>query len=388
MRIALVLNDDFSMWRFRKGLISALAECGHRVYTLTPRGPYTGLLEDLGAVHRHVPMYRFVSPLKDIRLGWSLYLAFRRDRIDLVHNMTAKPAIYGAIAGRLAGVERIVALVSGNGIPSMEGAGWKWKLVCVLVRTLYRLAFRITDRVWFQNPDDLSFFVSKGLVAREKAILIRGSGVDLGEFSTDAIDYSKVQCLRKDLGLDESTPVVMMVVARLIWSKGVREFSEAAEILMRRGPRARFILIGPLDPEHPEAVPASYLQERASENFRAIIGFRDDIRECLSLADIVTLPSYFREGVPRGLIEALAMGKPIVTTDHTGCREVVEDGRNGYLVPIKDPAALANAIRRLLEDESLRKELGRNSRRKAETEFDERSVVSGILTDLYGMAPR
>jgi len=384
VRIALVLNDDFSMWQFRRGLIATLCRLGHTVYTITPPGPYVGHLEGLGAVHRPLRMYRFVSPLGDVRVLYALYRTLRRDRIELVHNMTVKPTIYGALAARLAGVPRVTALVSGLGIPFMAGGPGR-RLMRLTVRALYRFALGLTDKVWFQNPEDLELFIADGLVARSKAVLIRGSGVDLDEVSAERADRTTIGALRRELGLEQAGLVAVMVVARLIWSKGVREFKEAAHLLARRCPDVRFVLVGPYEREHPDAVGGGYLEVDLPSNFTAVTRFREEVREILALGDIVVLPSYFREGVPRVLLEALSLGKPIVTTDHPGCRETVEPHLNGHLVPVRDSSALADAIADLAADAGKRQRFGAHSRRKAELEFDERLVVRRVLREIYGL---
>jgi len=386
LRIALVLNDDFSMWQFRKGLIAALRRDGHTVFTYTPSGPWVKRLEDIGAIHRAIPLFRFVSPLRDLALVWTLCRWFSRDRVDLVHNMTVKPTIYGAFAARLTRVRRVVALVSGAGLPFLEGGGVKRRVLRAMVIGLYRQALGLTDRVWFQNSDDLRFFVATGLLKAEKALLIRSGGVDVAEFSELAIDHSAVRKLRQELRIEGDRPIVVMVVARLIWSKGIKEFVEAAGILRQRCSNTRLYLFGPYDHGHPDEIPPGYLEGLETQNFQAIPAFRTDVREILSLADIVVLPSYFGEGVPRVLLEAAAMGKPIVTTDNPGCREVVEHSRNGYLVPVKDPEALAAAIADLSDSKTTRVAFGRRSRAKAETEFDERLVVNRIVRELYQLA--
>ena len=385
MRIALVLNDDFSTWQFRKGLIATLCRGGHTVFAYTPSGPWVRRLEEIGAIHRAIPLYRFVSPLRDLLLFWVLCRWFSRDRVDLVHNMTVKPTIYGAFAARLMGVRRVVALVSGVGLPFLDGGGFERRVLRVTVVGLYRTALGLTDRVWFQNPDDLEFFVAARLLKAEKALLIRSGGVNVEEFSEAAVDQSAVHKLRAELRLEGDGPIVVMIVARLIWSKGVKDFVEAAKALAQRLSKARLFLFGPYDHGHPDEIPPGYLEAFESDNFHAIIDFRTDIKEILSLADVVVLPSYFGEGVPRVLLEALAMSKPIVTTDNPGCREVVEHGRNGYLVPIKDPGSLAGAIADLSDSETKRVRFGRRSRAKAETEFDERLIVERIVRELYGL---
>jgi N,N'-diacetylbacillosaminyl-diphospho-undecaprenol alpha-1,3-N-acetylgalactosaminyltransferase len=385
VRIALVINDDFSMWQFRKGLITELRRAGHVVFAYTPAGPWVKRVEVLGAIHRTIPIFRFVSPLRDLALVWVLRRWLAKDRIDLVHNMTVKPTIYGAFAARLAGVRRVVALVSGIGLPFLDGGGIRRRALRATVVALYRTALRLTDRVWFQNGDDLRFFVTMGLLEESKAVLIRSSGVDITEFSAMAVDPRVLPRLRQELSVDGTRPLVVMIVARLIWSKGVREFVEAAELLRQQSSHARLLLIGPYDPGHPDEISPGYLEARAADNFRVVTTFRTDVREILSLADVVVLPSFFGEGVPRVLLEASAMSKPIVTTDNPGCREVVEHRHNGFLVPVKDSEALAAAIAELSADTALRREFGRRSRSKVEAEFDERLVVDRIIRELYGL---
>jgi glycosyltransferase involved in cell wall biosynthesis len=388
LRIALVLNDNFSMWHFRKGLIRTLCQEGHDVFTVTPDGPFVKQLESLGAKHRSVPMNRFVGPLADVAMVWHLFWTFRRERIDLVHNMTVKPTIYGAVAARLAGVPKTVALVSGIGLPFMDGGGWRRRALRIAVTAMYRLAFALTDKVWFQNPDDVSFFVSLGLLSHEKTVLIRGSGVNVDEFDAAMVDAEALTGLRRELGIGPDTTTLMMVVARLIWSKGIKEFVETAALLVEECPDARFCLVGPFDPGHPDAIPFEYLEKMKSRNLFIHTKFRQDVRELLAVADIVVLPSYFREGVPRVLLEALSLGKPIVTTDHPGCRETVDNGINGWLVAPRDSKALAGSLIPLIADGDMRRRFGQSSRRKAEREFDEHDVVGGVLTRLYGLDAR
>ena len=283
-------------------------------------------------------------------------------------------------------VRRVVALVSGAGFPFLEGGGIKRRALRATVSGLYRTALGLTDRVWFQNSDDLGFFVTTGLLTAEKALLIRSGGVNIAEFSMAGVDQKAVPKLRKELKIEGGGPIVMMIVARLIWSKGIKEFVAASRILQQGCSRAQLLLFGPYDHGHPDEVPPGFLESVRAENFRAMTLFRTDVREILSLADVVVLPSYFGEGVPRILLEASAMGKPIVTTDNPGCREVVEHGRNGYLVPVKDPRALAAAIADLSNSEAVRVEFGRHSRLKAETEFDEQLIVDRIVRELYEVA--
>lgn len=383
MKVVMVESDDFAFWNLRRYLITTLVKQGIDLTLVTPEGPYVPMLIGLGLKHVSVSMRRCVSPLSDIKLFFDLYRVFCSEKPDIVHNMTSKPNTYGSLAAWAAGVPRIAALVCGAGAGFAQGSGWKQKMMRLAVSWLYRLAGQITHRVWFLNPDDLAMFVNLGLTRQEKALLTRGEGVNVNYFSPHAVDSGAVKKLRTDFNIAPSTKVVIMV-SRMIWSKGVREFTDAAETISKAGISARFLLIGPVDLESPDRVPKEYLESKNS-SFFSYLGFRADVRELMALADVVTLPSYYREGVPLVLLQALAMGKPIVTSDNVGCRETVEEGRNGYLVPIRNSQAFAGAVQKLLHDDTLRESFGRRSRSKAEEEFDDSIVIDRVMTELYGI---
>ncbi len=385
MRCALVLNDDFSAWHFRKNLIRTLCERGIDVCVITPDGPYVSYIQSLGARHIPVKMTRFLSPIGDLRLLMGLYRIFSSGEYDLVHNMTIKPNIYGAVAARLAGVPKIVGLVSGLGYAFSGDMYWRDRVLRTVVSWMYWVAGKLSNRFWFQNEEDFRFFVEARLLDPTKAVLIRGSGINLQEYSPEAVERGDVERLRTELGMAESTQLVLMMVARVVWSKGVREFIEASQRVGRSGRDVHFLLVGPQDPASPDPVPKEFLHQVVSPRL-TWLGFRRDVKEILALADIVVLPSYYREGVPRVLLEAMALGKPIVTTDNVGCREVVESGKNGFIVPPKDPEALASAIDLLLDSSALRASFGGYGRAKAKQEFDESLVIRRVLTELYGLS--
>jgi N,N'-diacetylbacillosaminyl-diphospho-undecaprenol alpha-1,3-N-acetylgalactosaminyltransferase len=275
--------------------------------------------------------------------------------------------------------------VCGAGAGFTEGAGWEKKMLRLAVSWLYRLAGKITHRVWFLNPDDLTMFVNSGLTSPDKTLLTRGEGVNVKIFAPDQVDSGAVEKLRTELKIAPSTKVVIMV-ARMIWSKGVKEFIDAAEMVHKAGIPARFLLIGPIDPDSWDAVSETYLLSINSP-YLSYLGFRSDIRELMALADVVTLPSYYPEGVPLVLLQGMAMRKSIVTTDNVGCREVVEEGKNGFLVPVHDSQAFAAAVEKLLRDDQLRESFGRCSRAKAEEEFDESIVIDKVMAELYEIRP-
>jgi len=337
------------------------------------------LLRQYEVQHIPVTVNRFINPRDDLRLFWTLYGIFRRERFDIVHNNTIKPNIYGALAAKLAHSGAVYGAVRGRGAVFADTPDPRRKALRRVVKNLYKLAFYFIDQVQFLNLDDLEFFVATGMIKRKKTTLIRSSGVNTSYFSREALNQQVLKRLKLELGISEGTLVVSMF-ARAHWTKGVREFIDAAKALSLNYP-VKFLFVGKTE-DAPDAVPTEYLLQQQSQSFRWL-GWRNDVRELMAVSDIVTLPSYYPEGIPRSLLEAMAMEKPIVTTDSIGCREVVEYGRNGFLVPTKNERPLAAAIETLLRDASLRESFGRNSRRKVEHEFSEDIIVQQVLEKLY-----
>jgi N,N'-diacetylbacillosaminyl-diphospho-undecaprenol alpha-1,3-N-acetylgalactosaminyltransferase len=384
MKIALVNPDAFTVWQFRRGLIEALMKQGVSVHVVNADDAYADRVKALGVTYHPVQFSRFLDIKGDAIYLASLWKIFRKESFDIVHNFTVKPNVYGAIAAKLAGVPRIIDTVEGLGFVFSCFKGLRGRLFQRLLVALYRLAFGLSDRVWFVNGDDMDFMVSSGIVRRQKAVLIRSIGINLTQYSMASVDSYRLENLKRELGVAPGVVLVSMIVSRLVWSKGVAEFVEAARMLLPHFPRARFILVGPVDEGSPDYVPMSFVEKELPPNV-CWSDFRDDVRELLALSEVVVLPSYYGEGVPRILLEAMAMGKPIVATDNVGCREVVENGKNGFLVPVRDSSALAAAIETLITDDECRKQFGLYSRAKAEAEFDEAVVVKRVLGELYGL---
>jgi Glycosyltransferase len=383
MKIALVLNDDFSMYHFRGMLISGLIERNISVTVIVPPGEYTKLLQSLGASVISLRMSRFISPLQDIILFVAIYLLFRREKFDIVHNMTIKPNIFGSIAARLAGVKRVVCLVSGAGFVFSEKTNVGGRIFRLLIVQAYRFAMKFADCVWFQNPDDMDEFVKEGLIPERKTLVIKSGGINLEEFNMSQICHGDLSALRSELGVPELAKCVVMVAARMVWSKGVREFVEVAGKLKKYFPDWFFVMLTPSEPESPDAVPQSYIDKQKESNLVIIDTFRDDVKNFIALADIVVLVSYYREGVPRTLLEAMALEKPIITATGPGCKEVVEDGINGYKITPRNTDLLFDKLKVMMSDPELRLRFGRQSRIIAKREFDSEIVVKRIVNELY-----
>ncbi len=384
MKIALILNDDFSMWHFRGGLIKALVSKGIDVCVIVPPGPYVSKIEAIGARCLPIAMNRFITPFQDLKLISQLYKVFKSEQFDLVHNMTIKPNIFGTVAAKLAGIPRIVCLVSGIGyVFSDELNSIKSKTIRIIAIFLYRVSLGISHKTWFQNQDDLDFFIEQKIITPDKGIVIRSGGINIDEFSPSSVNSEILERLRTELHLDADCKCVVMVAARLIWSKGVREFIEASNLLKSAYPDWIFLMICPQDPGSPDSVPKEYIDTHRSDNLIVIDHFRDDIKNLIALADIMVLVSYYREGVPRTLLEGLSMSKPIIASNSVGCKEVVEEEINGFLVPVKNSQKLVEKLKLLMDDENKRKLFGKHSREIAKKYFDETIVINRVFKELY-----
>jgi N,N'-diacetylbacillosaminyl-diphospho-undecaprenol alpha-1,3-N-acetylgalactosaminyltransferase len=383
IRIALVLNDAFSMWQFRKGLIRELVRRGADVTIFTPGGAYVERLVSLGARHVDIPFVREFAPFRDAVVVWRLFREFRSQHFDIVHTMTLKPNIFGVIAARLARVRRVCALIEGLGMMFTAGAsdGWRWRVA----RVLYALTLRMTDRVWLMNRDDIQLLVAHAILPMKKVLLIEGTGIDADEYSSGQLDAGRRQALRVAMGAAGDATVALLLLSRLSFSKGVRQFAEAAHILRMRGVSIRCVLCGPLDPAAPDAVPQDYLDGLDDRDLAVRTGFVENARELIEASDIVVLPSYYREGIPRVLLEAQSMERPVVATDNVGCRDVVVDGVNGFLVPIGDATALADRLETLTVDPSLRVQFGRAGRARVLSRFADEIIVPKIISELYAL---
>jgi len=379
-KIALVSNTDYSMYYFRLGLIRALLAKRYDVHIVCPDGKYVQEFEKEGVkCHRLYVDRKGTNPFNELRTIWQLLRIFKKERFDLVHTFTIKPNIYGSIAAKFAGVPAIMNSVTGLGYVFIE-RGVKRKILRTLVVYLHRFAFRFSKKVVFLNDDDFGVFERCKIVDTRKGTVIKSEGVDTDKFSTANVSHDKLNTLSRELAIDkESRRILVTLISRLLWDKGVREFIEAANILKPKYPNSLFLLVGPIDTGNPAPVSKDYLEQAETRGLIKYLGERREVPEILHISDVVTLPSY-REGIPMVLLEAMCMEKPIVTTNSVGCKEVVEEGKNGFLVPVKDSVALASAIEKLINNEELRVRMGKYSREKVLREFDERIIVNKMLS--------
>ncbi|MBV8687590.1 MAG: glycosyltransferase family 4 protein [Alphaproteobacteria bacterium] len=360
--IVISINASWNILNFRLGLIRALQAAGHRVVALAPRDAYSERLEALGIEYRAIAMDKQgLSPARDLALLLRYVRALRAIRPDVFLGYTAKPNVYGSLAARMLGIA-VVSNVSGLGTAFIRGG-----LLSRIVSSLYRLAFRGASTVFFQNGEDRDLFVAQRIVPAEKARLLPGSGVDTARFAPAPLPAA------------EGRPFTFLLVGRLLWDKGVGEYVEAARRVRARAPGTRFRLLGFLDVENRTAVPRREVEAWAAEGLIDYLGHADDVRPAIAEADCVVLPSY-REGLPRTLIEAAAMARPLIATDVPGCRHAVEAGVNGLLCAVRDAGALADAMLEMIAAGPERRAAwGAAGRARVEAEFDERRVAALYL---------
>lgn len=306
------------------------------------------------------------NPFSDAKTLVFLTLTFIRLKPRMVVTFQHKPNVYGLIAAFLAGVPTRAGVVEGLGFVFTRGEEtFKKRLLRVVLKGLYKLSFNFAHKVFFLNPEDLREFVSQGLVRPEKTVLLGGIGVPLEEWPPFPAHLE---------------PLTFTLIARLLREKGVREFAEAARQVKARHPGVRFLLIGPVD-TNPGAIPEAEVRSWVEEGVLEWIPWTDDVRPYLRETSVYVLPSY-REGVPRSTQEAMAMARPVITTDAPGCRETVVDGLNGFLVPPRSSEALAGAMLRFIENPGLIVSMGEASRRLAEERFDAYKVAEKMLREL------
>jgi glycosyltransferase involved in cell wall biosynthesis len=353
-----------SLINFRWHLLHAMVALGHTVTGCSSGAP-TEVVNELAKIN---VSYRSISlertgwnPLNDLQSLYELCKLFKELGPDILLSYTVKPVIYGSIAASFVGIPHIYSMITGLGYSFLK-SDIKQKMVGLLVRGLYRFSLRGNRKVFFQNRDDINLFKKLHLLHDDhQAVLINGSGVDVNYFSEKPLP-SKISFL---------------LIARLIRDKGITEYVSAARILKNKYPEVTFYLVGPFD-DNPTSYLKNEVQSWVKEGIIIYLGAMSDVRLAISNSSVYVLPSY-REGTPRTVLEAMAMGRPIITTDAPGCRETVIDGRNGFLIPVKNAYALAEAMERFVLQPELTESMGKRSREIAESRFDVFKVNNDIL---------
>ncbi len=374
LRICYVVSQDLYFKLHRKDLARAVRDMGHQVIVLAGEDRERKAIEQEGFVFRPIRFFRGnLNPGKELVTFLDLLRAYRKYRPHIVHQVAFKPIVIGTWAARLTGIGAIVNSITGLGYAFTAGDLKRWPL-----RLIMEWGFRSVlqgDRVrtFFENPDDRSLFTSRGLVSPAHSRVIPGSGVDPNRFHPAP---------------EPPPPVTILLAARMLRDKGVADLVEAGCILKREGLDFRIVLAGTPDPANPASLSEGELKEWGRNGIADWIGFHNDMPALIAESQIVCLPSYYREGIPVSLIEAASCARPIVTTDAPGCRAIVADGVNGLLVPPKDPVRLAGALRTLIQNPQLRREMGRKGRELVLERFSISHVIEQTLAVYEELCPQ
>lgn len=373
MKLIFFANTDWYLYNFCVATAARLRKDGHEVVMLSPPGPFGERFATLGFRWIQLSMDRAsLNPLREAATLGRLLAILRQEQPDLLHNYTMKCVAYGALTARLARVPAVVNAVAGMGYVFTSDA-----LKARLLRPLVKMMMRMTlnDRrslLILQNPDDVMSFTDAGLIMQERIRLIRGTGVDTVMFQPPAPPLHPDGRLR------------VLLAARLLWEKGIREFADAAALLRQWGHDVECLLAGSPDPGNPHSVPEEQVRQWVDAGLIRWLGHVDDMPGLLNTVHVMVLPSYYREGVPKSLLEGAACGLALITTDRPGCREVVsKDGVDGLHTEAQSAMSLAKCIARLDNDRALLTQLGQRSRQKVLREFDERAVIQKTI-DVYG----
>ncbi len=372
LRIVIIGNQAFSLINFRGSLIRAMVEKKYEVVALAPdyNNKTKNQIKALGAVPMDYYLSRTgLNPFQDVYTFLQLFFLLRKLKPDMVLSYAVKPVIYGILAAWLARVPRRFALIEGLGYSFThigKKKNLKKKIIHQIVYILYRFSLPCATKVFFLNKDDLLEFISLGVINSQKAYLLGPIGVDIQDFYFTPF-------VKK--------PVTFLLVARLLREKGIYEFVEAARRIKSKYPNTRFLVVGGLDP-NPGSIKREEVESWVKEGVIEWPGHVEDVRPWISQASVFVLPSFYREGVPRSIQEAMAMGRPVITTDVPGCRETVIDGINGFLVPAQDVKALVQTMERFIQKPELIEKMGKESRRIAEERFDVHKINTRFLHEL------
>jgi glycosyltransferase involved in cell wall biosynthesis len=386
-RVAVVAPDDWTIWCFYRHLIAALQSEGAEVTAFTADGPHVPRLLALGMRHVAVPYARFVDPLEDVRLYRTLRRVFTEARFEIVQNITIKANLFGALAAAAAGVDDIVNTVEGAGLLYSDGPSRKVRAIRAIAELGLRRARRVVAQYWFVNERDRDVFVQRGLADPERSVVAIATGVDTKQFDPETVSNAMITAFRDELGIPAQLPIVVNVAGRLLRSKGIAEFIEAARILKERGVEAQFVLVGPEEPNHPDAFPITALRDAVQAGIVKWVSFREDVWTVYAAATVAVVVTYYAEGTPKGVLEGMAMARPIVCSDVPSIRALVSHGKDGMLVKTRSGPMLAETVASLLASPGLRKRLGAAGRTKALTEFDAELAARAAVEQVYGRLP-
>jgi len=366
-KIVISSNTAWSIYNFRLNLIRILKEEGYEIIIVAP---YDECAKKLKGEFEYYDIFinnKGTNPFEDIKTFMQYCKLYKKLKPDIVLNFTIKPNIYGTLACGLLNIKTI------NNITGLGTLFINQNLVTKIVKYLYKISQKKAAKIFFQNKDDFYLFINEKLVDKNKCDILPGSGVDVKKFKP-------IEVKKKD------NIFRFLLIARMLWDKGVGEYVEAAKIIKQKYQNVEFQLLGPIGVDNPKAISKDQIDKWVKEGIVNYLGVTDDVREYIARADCIVLPSYYREGIPRTLLEAASMEKPIITTNSVGCKEVVDDGINGFLCRVKDVRDLADKMEKMMNlDEEERKKMGKRGRKKVLRKFDEKIIIERYLSVIRSM---
>ena len=362
-KIAIVVNDSWYAWNMRARLARFFRKNGYEVVFICPYDKYSEKIKK-EFIYIDIKLNtKSVNPLEDIKLIYKYYKIYKELKPDIILHYTIKPNIYGTIAASFLNIPTI------NNIAGLGTLFIKQNIVTKIAKFLYKFSQKRATKVFFQNRDDFDMFTSEKLVEKGKSDILPGSGVDIDKFMP--------------VEKEEDGIFRFLIVSRMLWAKGIAEYVEAAKIIKKKYKNVEFQLLGHLDVKSPTAIPKEQMDIWVNDKLVRYLGTSDNVLDEISKVDCIVLPSYYREGTPRTLLESASMGKPIITTDNVGCRDVVDDGANGYLCKIKNVENLASKMEMMINlSEEERLTMGKAGREKMLKEFDEKIVINKYLDSI------
>ena len=365
-KIAFVDNTLWGLLNFRGDVIKALYKEGNRITLIAPFDPNISLKEYQGIKYIPIKLSRKgKNPFQEIKYLFSLYKIYKENKFDLVFHYTIKPNIYGNIAAKLNKIKSISI------IPGLGHLFIKESITTKIAEKLYKFALNFSKEVWFLNNDDKELFIKRKLIDEKKVKILPGEGINLEKFYP-------IESSRRD------NKMIFLMIARVLWEKGFKEYTEAAEFLKKKYSNLEFQLLGIIDEDNPSGVKRKMIENYHKKGIINYLGTSDNVKEIIVNCDCVVLPSFYKEGVPRTLMEGAAMEKPLITTNIQGCKEVVEDGYNGYLCEPKSSQNLIEKIEKfILLPKEEREKIGKNGRIKMKEKFDMKIIIGIYKKEVF-----
>lgn len=361
-KILISINTSWNIINFRLGLLQALQKEGYHIIVLTPKDRYSDMFKNYGFEYHDICMNnKGTNPIEDLKLTIEYYRKIKAIQPDLMLNYTIKPNIYGTIAANLLSIPTI------NNIAGLGTLFVNENFITRIAKRLYKYSQSKASKVFFQNKEDFELFTCSNLVDIKKSDILPGSGVNTKKFKPQ----------EKTKNLDK---IVFLLIARMLWDKGIAKYVESARILTKKYPNVEFQLLGFLDVENKSAISKEQMDTWVNKGLINYLGTSDNVKVEISNADCMVLPSFYREGTPRTLLESASMAKPIVTTNNIGCKDVVNDGESGYLCEVKNVQDLTEKLELIINMSDInRKKMGQKGREKIIKEFDEKIVIDKYL---------